>query len=245
MSRVLVVIPARWASTRFPGKLLADLEGAPLIVRTCQRAAAMASADGILVAADDPRIVAAVREAGFEVVLTGEHPSGSDRVGEAVAGTDAEIVVNLQGDEPLLDPADADALVDALRAAEDCGVATLAHAFADEAEWRDPGAVKVLTDDGGRALLFTRAPVPGSHPGGRGESWRLARRHVGIYAYRRAALERFLAAPPHPLELREGLEQLRALAAGERYLVLETRHRAVGVDTPEDLDRVRGMMRRR
>lgn len=243
MSGVLVVIPARWASTRFPGKLLADLDGAPLLVRTCERAAAMASADRVLVAADDPRLVEAVTAAGFRAVLTGEHPSGSDRVGEAVAGLDAQIVVNLQGDEPLLDPADADAAVAALRDDPAADVATLAHPFDDEAEWRDPAAVKVLCDDGGRALIFTRAPVPGAHPGGRGEPWRLARRHVGLYAYRREALARFLAAPPHALELREGLEQLRGLALGLRYAVRQTANRALGVDTPADLERVRALRR--
>jgi len=247
MPEVVVVIPARYGSSRFEGKALADLEGEPLIVRTARRAAAMKAADRVLIATDDDRIAAAVSAAGFEAVMTGVHASGTDRIGEAVFGADAgpdpEIVVNLQGDEPLLDPAEADRLVAALRADPDAGIATLAHEFSDEAEWADPNTVKVVSDDDGRALLFTRAPVPGSHPGFGDPAWGLARRHVGIYAYRTEALRRFIAVGPHPLELAEGLEQLRALAAGETILVLETDHRPVGVDTPADLERARGLWR--
>lgn len=244
MSGVLVVIPARWASTRFPGKLLADLDGAPLLVRTCERAAGMATADRLVVAVDDARLRDAVTAAGFEAVMTGDHPSGTDRVGEAAAGDGADVVVNVQGDEPLLDPADMDRAVHALREDEEADIATLAHPFADADAWRDPAAVKVICDDRDRALLFTRAPVPGAHPGGEGDSWRLARRHVGLYAYRRAALERFLALPPHPLERREGLEQLRGLAAGLRYAVRPSGRHGPGVDTPADLERVRALWRR-
>jgi len=240
---VVVVIPARYGSSRFEGKALADLAGAPLVVRTAQRAAAMTTADRVLVATDDARIADVVRAAGFEAVMTGEHASGTDRIGEAMAGIDAEIVVNLQGDEPLLDPVEADRLVLALRADPEVGIATLAHAFGSHSEWADPNAVKVVTDDHGRALLFTRAAVPGGHPGGEGERWRLARRHVGIYAYRLDALRRFLAMPPHPLECAEGLEQLRALTAGETILVLETAQKPVGVDPPEDLERARELWR--
>jgi len=239
MNDVLVVIPARWGSERFPGKALADLGGRPLVVRVAERASAMTTATDVVVATDDQRILAAVTAAGFKAVLTGNHPSGSDRVAEVAAGRFEDIIVNLQGDEPLLDPADADALVNALRDDLSLGIATLAHRFADRDEWLDPNAVKVLSDDSGRALLFTRMPVPGRHAGRGHDSWQLARRHVGIYAYRRAALDRFLANEPHPLELAEGLEQLRALAAGEKIQVIETARRAVGVDTPEDLDVVR------
>ncbi|HPF34594.1 MAG TPA: 3-deoxy-manno-octulosonate cytidylyltransferase [Candidatus Krumholzibacteria bacterium] len=241
MSGVLVVIPARWAASRFPGKLLADLGGEPLIVRTCERAAAMATADRVLVAVDDERLYAAVTAAGYEAVMTGEHACGTDRVGEAAAASDAEIVVNLQGDEPLLDPVDMDRTVHALHEDGEADIATLAHPFVDEQEWRDPSAVKVVSDDWHHALYFTRAPVPGAHPGGEGDAWRLARRHVGIYAYRREALARFLALAPHPLEKREGLEQLRGLAAGLTYAVRPSRRRGRGVDTPEDMERVRAL----
>lgn len=242
MGDVVIVIPARWGSTRFPGKALADLGGRPLVVRTAERAAAAARADRVIVATDDERIRRVVEAAGFEVAMTGEHASGSDRVGEAVAGVDADIVINLQGDEPLIDPAALDGLVEALAADPAAAVATLGHPFADEAEWRDPNAVKAVVDDAGRALLFSRAPVPAVHPGAEAEPWRLALRHVGVYAYRADGLRRFLALPPHPMELAEGLEQLRILAAGERILVLETDRRPVGVDTPEDLERARALL---
>ena len=244
MSEVLVVIPARWGSSRLPGKALADIGGHPLVVRVAEKATAMTTATSVVVATDDQRIVSAVTDAGFEAVLTGEHETGSDRVGEVITGRTADIVVNLQGDEPLLDPADADALVTALRDDPTASIATLAHPFDSEAEWRDTNAVKVIVDDQGHALLFTRAAVPGRHQNASGEPWRYAMRHVGIYAYRREALERFLVADPHPLERLEGLEQLRALAAGEKFRVVTTTQRAVGVDTPEDLERVRSMWNR-
>lgn len=237
---VLVVIPARWGSSRFPGKALADLAGRPLVVRVADLAARMAAATRVIVATDDARIADAVRAAGHLAELTGEHASGSDRVGEVAARHGAEVVVNLQGDEPLLDPAALDALVAALRADPPADLATLAHPFHGPEEWRDPHAVKVLTAADGRALWFSRAPLPGGHPGAAGEAgWRLARRHVGVYAYRAAALRRFLDLPPTDLERAEGLEQLRALEHGLRVLVVGTAAGAVGVDTPADLERVR------
>jgi 3-deoxy-manno-octulosonate cytidylyltransferase (CMP-KDO synthetase) len=240
MSRVLVVIPARRDSTRFPGKALADLGGAPLVVRVAELALRMETADSVLVATDDAAIRDAAVAAGFEAVLTGRHPSGSDRVGEAAAGRGADIVINLQGDEPLLDPADLDALVRVLETDPAAAIATLGHPFADEAEWRDPNAVKALCADDGAALYFSRAPLPGTHPGtADAEPWRHALRHVGVYAYRAEALAAFLAAPPTDLERCEGLEQLRALEQGLRLRVVRIDRPAVGVDTPADLERVR------
>jgi len=236
---VLVVIPARWGSSRLPGKALADLDGAPLVVRVAQRAAAMREASRVVVATDDERIRQAVVAAGFACALTGDHPTGTDRVGEVARTDQAAIVVNLQGDEPLLDPADADHLVRALREDPRAEIATLAHALQGEREWRDPHVVKVLLDRQGLALYFSRAPLPGSFPGGDAAGERLAWRHVGIYAYRRPALLRFLAMERTPLEAAEGLEQLRALEHGMRIRVVLTERRAVGVDTPEDLERVR------
>ena len=245
MSGVLAVIPARYDSSRFPGKALADLGGAPLVVRTAQRASRMARVDAVVVATDDERIREAVVAAGLECELTGAHPTGTDRVGAVAARRDADVVLNLQGDEPLLDPADGDRLVAAL--AEDPAVelATLAHPFDDAAEWRDPNVVKVLVDRAGRALYFSRAALPGAFPGG-GPSdagARLALRHVGIYAFRAAALQRFLQLPRTPLEEAEGLEQLRALEHGMSVRVVEIAGRPVGVDTPADLERVRSLWR--
>ncbi len=243
MSGVLVVIPARYGSRRFPGKALADLGGRPLVVRVAEAAGRMRRADAIVVATDDERIADAVAAAGFEACMTGEHPSGTDRVGEAVAGRDARIVLNLQGDEPLLDPADLDGLVAALETDPAAGIGTLAHPLADAREWRDPDVVKVLVSGRGRALWFSRLPLPAVRDGGT-EGWRLARRHVGVYAYRRDALDRFLAAPPTPLERAESLEQLRALELGIPIVVAPCGP-ALGVDTPDDLERVRRLWDRR
>ena len=252
--RVLVVIPARWASSRFPGKALADLDGQPLVVRVARNAARMSTADRVVVATDDERIAAAVRDAGAEAVLTGEHATGTDRIGEVAAEDPAGIVVNLQGDEPLLEPAVADGLVAALRADPAADLATCGHPFADAASWQDPNVVKVVVGRDGRALYFSRAPIPGIFPGsGRPGSGRpgsgtpgpgtsghaAALRHVGIYAFRRGALLRFLELDRTPLERVEGLEQLRALEHGLRILVTTIDDAPVGVDTPEDLENVR------
>lgn len=241
LEQVLVVIPARYGSSRFPGKALADLAGKPLIVRVAERAARMRTAGRVVVATDDARIRDAVTAAGFACELTGEHPTGTDRVGAIARRDPAPIVLNLQGDEPLLDPADADGLVRALCADPAADLATLAHPLADAAEWQDPHAVKVLLDRQGRALYFSRAPLPGAFPGRAARGERLALRHVGIYAFRRAALLRFLELPRTPLEEAEGLEQLRALEHGLRIRVERTERRAVGVDTPADLERVRAL----
>lgn len=243
MNGVLVVIPARYGSSRFEGKALADLAGAPLIVRVAQRAARMRTADEVVVATDDLRIRDAVAAAGFACEMTGEHPTGTDRVGEVAAGRDAEIVVNLQGDEPLLDPADADALVEALRRDPRAGLATLAHPLAGRDEWLDPNVVKVLCDGSDRALYFSRAPLPATFPGGPELGPELARRHVGIYAWRAPALARFLDLPRGRLEAAEGLEQLRALENGMHISVAPASRPAVGVDTPADLERVRRLWR--
>ncbi len=243
MSGVLVVIPARYGSSRFPGKALADIDGRPLVVRTVERASRMRTADEVVVATDDPRIRDAVLAAGHRCEMTGDHPTGSDRVGEVAARRDARIVVNLQGDEPLLDPADADRLVEALDSDPAAGLATLAHALDDPQQWRDPNVVKVLVGNDGRALYFSRAPLPGAFPGSEDRGWELALRHVGIYAWRVGILRRFLALPRGGLELAEGLEQLRALENGIPIQVAAAARPAIGVDTPEDLERVRRLWR--
>ncbi len=243
--RVLVVVPARWGSSRFPGKALADLEGRPLVVRVMENAVRMRTADRVVVATDDERIAAAVRAAGYEAELTGDHATGTDRIGEVAGRDPAGIVLNLQGDEPLLDPALADGLVRALRADPGAGVATCGHPFADGAAWRDPNQVKVLCDNAGRALYFSRAPIPGIFPGSDADAHACALRHVGIYAFRRAVLERFLALARTPLEQTEGLEQLRLLEHGVPIRVLPVAAAPVGVDTPADLEEVRRRWRSR
>jgi 3-deoxy-manno-octulosonate cytidylyltransferase (CMP-KDO synthetase) len=243
--RALVVIPARYGSSRFPGKALADLAGAPLVVRTAQAAARITAADTVVVATDDARIRDAVAAAGLPCEMTGEWATGTDRVGEVARRHGHGIVVNLQGDEPLLDPAEIDRLIGALRADPALDLVTFGHRFADEEEWRDPNRVKVVCAGDGTALYFSRAAIPGTFPGAVGAGWRAALRHVGIYGFRRAALERFLALERTPLEKAEGLEQLRALENGLRIRVLATGHEPVGVDTPQDLATVRALWRDR
>ena len=242
--RTLVVIPARWGSSRFPGKLLEDLGGRPLVVRTAERAARMRSADEVVVATDDERIRTAVAAAGIACEMTADCATGTDRVGQVAARRGAGIVVNLQGDEPLLDPADADALVAALRDDPAAGLATCAHPFGPDDDWADPNVVKVLVDRAGRALYFSRAGVPGVFPAVRAAAPAprdVALRHIGIYAFRHDALARFLALPRSPLEQVEGLEQLRALENGMTIRVVTVARGPVGVDTPADLARVRAM----
>lgn len=245
--RVLVVIPARYGSSRFPGKALADLGGKPLVVRTVEQALGMAEADEVVVATDDQRIADAVREAGYDCVMTGDHPTGTDRMGEVLAQRPADLVVNLQGDEPLLDPAVADQLVRTLRDAPGVSLATCAHAFDTAEQWADPNVVKVLVDRDGRALYFSRAPIPGQFPGRTPQTppHGLARRHVGIYAWRAEALREFLRWPQGGLEACEALEQLRALERGLAIAVIEVAAGPVGVDTPADLARVRDLWNQR
>ncbi len=237
--RVIVVIPARYGSTRFPGKALADLGGRPLIVRVMENASHIQGVDRLVAATDDERIYAAVSEAGFEVVMTGDHDTGTGRVGEVAAGDPADIIVNLQGDEPLLQARTVENLLLFLADNSGVSIATCAHPFTDTESWCDPNAVKVLVDRRDFALYFSRASIPGTFPGGDGQGYRHALRHIGIYAYRRAALENFLALGASELEKCEGLEQLRILEAGERIGVVRVDAAPVGVDTPEDLAKVR------
>ncbi len=244
VKRVLVVIPARFGSTRFPGKALADLEGKPLIVRVAENAAAIGRADTVIVATDDVRIRDAVLAAGFSCEMTGDHPTGTDRIGEVAARHEADIILNLQGDEPLLDPRDVDRLIAAMQSDPGLDLATCAHPFSGVDSWQNPNNVKVVRDARGQALYFSRAPIPGIFPGAEVQAHRLALRHVGIYAFRRSALLRFLALDRSPLETIEGLEQLRALENGMRIKVLDIGNAPVGVDTPADLDLVRGLWRR-
>jgi 3-deoxy-manno-octulosonate cytidylyltransferase (CMP-KDO synthetase) len=247
---IVGIIPARYGSTRLPGKPLSDIHGKTLIEHVHARACAARSLDRVLVATDDERIVTAVRSFGGEAVLTSsEHPSGSDRLAEAVETLDADIVVNVQGDEALLDPAGIDAAANALLDDADLPISTLSLPLASVDEMLDPAVVKVVTDAEGNALYFSRAPIPHA----RAASLRaaaadviargLARQHVGLYAYRRTALIRFAALPRPPLEEAEGLEQLRALHHGMRIRVVAmTGRSSPAVDTPEDLERVRALL---
>jgi 3-deoxy-manno-octulosonate cytidylyltransferase (CMP-KDO synthetase) len=237
-SRVIALIPARYESTRFPGKLLALIHGKPMIQHVFERTRAVSLVDQVLVATDDARIAEAVRAFGGDVVMTSTgHQTGTDRIAEAVADLDAEIVVNVQGDVPFLESAMVDATVALMHADIMLPMATVKVPIRDQAEMTNPNVVKVVTDRDGYALYFSRSPLP---------YWRdlastaaLGYKHIGLYAYRRDFLLRFARLAPTPLERAEKLEQLRALEWGFRIRVAETRSQSIEVDTPEDLERAR------
>ncbi|RKZ18546.1 3-deoxy-manno-octulosonate cytidylyltransferase [bacterium] len=240
MTATLAVIPARWSSSRFPGKVLAPLAGRPVILHVLDRVSRARQVDACLVATDDERIAEVVRDSGHEAVMTRpDHPSGSDRIAEAITGRPAPIILNVQGDEPLVDPAALDQLVLALKES-DAMAATLAVAGSGDIE--DRNVVKVVCDAAGYALYFSRAPIPASHPGRDGDSAWL--RHVGVYAWRRPAFEDFVARAVSRLEQHEGLEQLRFLEHGGRMHVEIATSVAPGVDTPEDLARCEALLAR-
>ncbi len=237
--RVVAVIPARFGSTRFPGKPLADLAGRPLIEHVYRRTS-LAAVEEVIVATDDRRIEEAVLGFGGRCVMTDPgHQSGSDRLGEVARGLDAGIIVNVQGDEPLIDPEVINAVVAPLKKTAPPDIATVAVPITTREEYEDRHIVKVVTDTEGTALYFSRSPIPhGWEPGGG-----VALRHVGIYAYNREALLRFVALPQGKLELAEDLEQLRALENGMRIaVVIREEFTGIGVDRPEDLEKVRKIM---
>ena len=241
----IAIIPARFHSTRLPGKALAPIAGRPMVWHVAARTRRARGLARVIVATDDARIVDAVAATGAEAVLTrADHPSGTDRLAEVVAGLDVGVVVNVQGDLPLLDPAMVERLVARMAGDPKLPMATLATPIADEAEWRSPHVVKVVCDAGGRALYFSRSPIPhdrdGSRPAGEPLGWR----HIGMYAYRRDVLLRLAALPPSPLERRERLEQLRALEHGIAIGVVEwtAAEPLIEVDTEADLERARTAM---
>jgi 3-deoxy-manno-octulosonate cytidylyltransferase (CMP-KDO synthetase) len=250
---IVAIIPARHAATRLPGKPLSEIHGKSMIQRVHERARAAKRVDRVLVATDDARIADAVRAFGGEAVLTSpRHATGTDRVAEVARTLDARIVINVQGDEPMLDPAGIDAIALALVSDPGIEIATLSLPLRSADEMLAPSVVKVVTDASGDALYFSRSPIPHVRQGAGADARAaaaaavasgLARRHVGLYGYRREALLRFAALPPSPLEEAEGLEQLRALAHGMRIRVLPVDGEAgIAVDTPEDLERVRALL---
>ena len=228
--RVVAVIPARMGSTRFPGKPLAAETGKPMIQHVCEQASRARLLDRVLVAADDRRIVEAVRGFGGEAVLTAEdHPNGTSRIAEVARGLDCEVVVNVQGDEPMIDPATIDLVVRTLREDPGAPMATVACPFTGDDDPADPNLVKVVIDAGGRASGFSRAPLP--EAGRDGHSPLL--RHVGLYAYRRAFLPVYAALPETEGERTQRLEQLRALEHGHAIAVARCAGCHPGIDTPE------------
>jgi 3-deoxy-manno-octulosonate cytidylyltransferase (CMP-KDO synthetase) len=220
------------ASTRFPGKPLADLTGKPMIVHVLERVARCQSVGRILVATDDARIVDAVRAAGFEARMTDPaHPNGTSRVAEVARTLDEELIVNVQGDEPQIEPALVDRTVEALAARPDMPMATLVSPFAPGEDPANPNIVKCVTAVDGRALYFSRSLVPFDRDRAPGAA--APRKHVGLYAYRRSFLDVFVRLAPTPLERTESLEQLRALEHGHPILCAEGEAHFTGIDTPE------------
>ena len=242
-AEVVAIVPARYESTRLPGKPLALIDGKPMIQHVYERAGAVGVVERVLVATDDARIARAVRAFGGEAVTTkAAHESGTDRIAEVAADLDAAIVVNVQGDLPFLTPELIEAPLALMRAEPAVPMATLRAPITCLAEMENPNVVKVVTDRDGYALYFSRSPLPywrdGAGPGVRGY------RHIGLYVYRREFLLTFARLAPTPLERAEKLEQLRALEWGYRIKVATVEHAGIEVDTPQDLERARAMLRR-
>lgn len=237
---VVAIIPARYASSRLPGKALADIGGRPMIEHVYRRTSAAATVSSVMVATDDERILEAVRSFGGVACLTSpEHHSGTDRLAEVAAELSCEIVVNVQGDEPLVEPDMIDEAVEPLLADPLVVMSTLRRRIEDPAEIQNPNVTKVVVDREGYALYFSRAAIPFVRDGARAApAWR----HVGLYVYRRDLLLQLASLPPSTLERSESLEQLRALEHGIRILAVETAHDSIGVDTPDDLERVRRLV---
>ncbi len=233
----VVVIPARYGSSRFPGKPLVEIAGKPLVQWVYERASLSNLAHEIYVATDDERIARCVWGFGGKVLMTPECPTGSDRVAYVTErfGKDWEFIVNVQGDEPLIDPSVVDEVFRALEKNTDC-IVTMKRRIDSEEDYHNPNVVKVVCDRSGFALYFSRSPIPFFRGKGR------AYRHIGIYGYGRETLLRYVRLPQSDLEVAEGLEQLRALQNGIKILVLETEYEAIGVDVPEDVEKVKRIL---
>ena len=237
---VVCIIPARYASTRLPGKPLLDIGGKPMIQHVVERVRQARLPSRVLVATDDERIFAAVQKFGGEACMTSDrHPTGTDRLAEVARKLpEAELILNVQGDEPLISPVALDELIEAFADSPDLQMATLMTPLAEQ-DYTNPAAVKVVATLDGHALYFSRSLIP--YPRNPDAETRHFK-HIGVYAYRRDFLLRFAALPPTPLEKTESLEQLRALEHGYRIRLIETKFQPIGVDTPEDLERVRQLL---
>ncbi len=252
--RVVGIIPARYEAVRLPGKVLADIAGRPMIEHVYQRASQAQSLDQLLVATDDERIAQVVRDFGGRAVMTSpQHKSGSDRIAEVAAKLECDVVVNIQGDEPLIEPAAIDALTRPFATVPELRMSTLATRLEDYSNQLKPSVVKVVVDKEGFALYFSRAPIPhfrldssaewpDNKPRQHPQSGLWPLRHLGLYAYTRPTLLWLSSLPQTPLEVTEGLEQLRALENGCRIKVVEVEYQSISVDTPEDLELVQRMM---
>jgi 3-deoxy-manno-octulosonate cytidylyltransferase (CMP-KDO synthetase) len=234
--KILGVIPARFASTRFPGKVLAHIAGKTMLRHVYERASLSTYLTSVIIATDDDRVCAAAKSFGARVRMTrSDHLSGTDRAAEVASAEDAGIVVNIQGDEPLIDPAAIDAAILPLVHEPDLVMATLKKRIEDPREITDPNVVKVVTNGAGDAIYFSRCAIPFDRDKAAGTPYF---KHIGLYVYRRDFLLAYSTLPVGPLELAERLEQLRALENGFGIRVVETEYESLGVDTPEDLERV-------
>ena len=233
-TRILGVIPARFASSRFPGKALTLIAGKSMLQHVYERASLARYLNDVIIATDDERIFKAARTFGAQVQMTRQdHRSGTDRVAEVASATNASVIVNIQGDEPLIDPAAIDAAALALAGDNELPMATLSKRIENPHEIEDPNVVKVVSNLEGDAIYFSRYPIPHAAHGGV-----VHFKHIGLYVYRREFLLAYPELPAGPLEQAERLEQLRALENGYRVRVIETEYESLGVDTPEDLERV-------
>jgi len=252
--QVVAVIPARYDATRLPGKPLADIAGRPMIEHVYRRAASARGVDAVVVATDDDRIAAAVKQFGGIAMMTRPtHRTGTDRIAEVAANLSCEIVLNVQGDEPLIEPEIVEAVIAPLASDPTLEMSTVCVAISDREDLANPNVVKVVRDVKGDALYFSRAPIPHFRDPGSGirdpRSSNPTRprspipdpcyKHIGLYGYRRTFLLKFAMLPQTPLERTESLEQLRAIEHGYRIHTVETKYDSIGVDTPEDLERVR------
>jgi 3-deoxy-manno-octulosonate cytidylyltransferase (CMP-KDO synthetase) len=234
----VAIIPARYQSTRLPGKALADIAGKPMIEHVYRRAAAATTVSRVIVATDDPRIADAVERFGGEARLTSaSHQSGTDRLAEIATSLDCDVIVNVQGDEPLLAPETIDEAVRPFHGHPELEMSTLVRKISNAAEMTNPNVTKAVLDEQGFAMYFSRAAIPYERSA-HADAWA----HIGLYAYRRDVLLRFAALPQSDLERAEALEQLRALAHGIRIKAVRTTFHTIGVDTPEDLERVRALL---
>jgi 3-deoxy-manno-octulosonate cytidylyltransferase (CMP-KDO synthetase) len=239
--RIVAVIPARYASTRLPGKVLADLDGRTMIEHVYRRAKASRAVSEVIVATDDLRVATRVNDFGGKVRLTkATHETGTDRLAEVATSLDCDVIVNVQGDEPLVDPGAIDELVAPFRTDAGVQMTTLFRRIHEPAELNNSNVVKVVIDRGGYAMYFSRAPIPYVRdPRG---GWPPLYRHIGLYAYLRSTLLVLANLEPTPLERAESLEQLRALEHGIRIKAVETRYESFEVNTPDDLEQVRRLM---
>lgn len=239
--KILGVIPARYASTRFEGKALADILGKPMIQHVYERARKATNINDLTVATDDERIFKVVKDFGGNAIMTSQHPTGTDRIAEVAQGCDADIIVNIQGDEPLIEPQMIDEAIEPFFKDDSIDLSTLVHRINSDQEYNNPNVVKVVVNKAGFAMYFSRSPIPYIKANINRETISLYR-HVGLYVYKKEALLEFAKIQSTPLETCEGLEQLRFLENGYRMKVVETSYKSIGVDTPEDLEKVKNIL---